>query len=660
MKSTSTLLIIFICLLHSGQVFSQKLPLDNQAISELSQKALSYHVLENHEDNPNNVSNNNESLEGFFIQQEKILAYDFSSYSGKTTKSTDTLIIGAFPGDSVYITGSFFNNGPILVLSDGKLTFENADAQILGDLIVWGTDAVIEIRNSTLHFPQQYLYQRSFIAASGGRIQAENSMLGFSGLSHNLVITDSASVHWKNITKSGFTTCGLSKMASVSFDNAHAAEFVITDSAQLSFENSSTILLWHHIKDMQQLVFSFPDGDSLASFAFSSASPGVLGLNYSYSIDSCTDVMWGLMPEPGSHSIISDSKLRTVGVWFLNQPTFQVSGLVNNSMYASFTAPLSDHSLVLNNTQVITWSLYLFENAHGTVENCILGEIGMFRNSSVEVMNTFVDGSGGYLFAEDTTFIMYGFSHLTNDFHVRKNAIGVFAYSGQNLGRLIARERSIMFVLQSNTDQMPELYGDAMVWYLKLEGTTLVYSDSLNVLKGSAWIDKASAYYPNDLAWYEVHYRISDTLPWMPISGKMYQEVFSEQLCVWNTAGLLPCSYLLRLTMCDNTPDSNKVEVLRSYVMMPWVANVDEVSVKNLRVFPNPSSGKVWLQTSDQKHGGIIEVSAFTLSGKLVLKEVYNNKTDAIIDLTFANDGMYLLRVTYGNGHSSVHRIIKH
>ncbi len=252
-----------------------------------------------------------------------------------------------------------------------------------------------------------------------------------------------------------------------------------------TFAHAHTVLIWHHIPDTAVFNTTFPAGDTLPAFQLDSATAGLQYIYYQYGLDSCTDVMWGLMPEPGSQTQISNSELRTIGLWFKNQPAFQVSGLVNNTQYANFTAPLNDRSLVLVNTFVRTWSMYIFDNAQGHVDNCIAGEIGVMGNGDVEVNNTLTDGSGGYVFSEGTSKMIYSFSYLNCDFQSKDNAFAFLAYGAQNWGRSIALDKSIMFVIQSNLTDLPEMYNDAMVWYVKLEGSANLIADAVNPVTGS-------------------------------------------------------------------------------------------------------------------------------------------------------------------------------
>ncbi|MDD3688359.1 MAG: hypothetical protein PHE56_16565, partial [Bacteroidales bacterium] len=420
-------------------------------------------------------SGNHESspIQAIDRQKYHIDRLNFSNFS----RSSDTLYIGLSIGDSLYFTGDYSYDGTIAVLGDGKLVFENCEALINGDLVVYGDDAKVWIINSTMHFPQSFIYQRALIAAGNAEVNITNSTLDYYGLSHDLVVTGDAVINWTDVTNVGFTTCGLSANATVNIDGTNqAGEYVMTNSSNLNFNNATTILLWHHVPDTASLSYTFEDGAAISSTNFNSSSPGVSGIYYSYNLENCNDVMWGLMPEAGSELTISDSQIRTIGVWFKDLPDYQVSGLVNNSNYSDFTAPLSSHNIRLINSFVKTWSLYMFDNTEGNASNCILGEIGTMADGICTAENCLIDGSGGYLFATDNSMMTSGFSYLNCNFQSSGNAFGIMAYGGQNSGRCIAFEKSIMIIIQANLVEEPQFQDDAMLWFLKLETASQVYS----------------------------------------------------------------------------------------------------------------------------------------------------------------------------------------
>lgn len=646
---------ILLSLLFCTTVASSQQNLPNEILYKITEKAYLGNQAPTFKQESMHQGSN---LEKFFIKQDEIRHTDFSKYTSRANKSLDTLIVGASPGDSLYITGSFFNDGPIFVLNDGILVFENADALINGDVYVWGTTARLEILNSTMHFPQYYIYQRTMAAVGSGLIEIHNSTLDYSGMSHNLVITDSAKVLWRDVEKIGFTTCGLSSMAEIDINGtSEAGEFVMTNQCKLHFSNAETILLWHNIPDTASLNITFPDGDSIATFVFSDTTTGNVNLLYSYNLDTCQNIMWGLMPEPGSQTIIHDSEIRTIGVWFRNQTNFQVSGLVNNSQYTSFIAPLSGHDIQLYNTFVQTWSLYIFEDATGDVNNCIVGEIGLLNNGSVEMMNSIVDGSGGYMFVESTSLAICGYSYLNSDFHTNDEAFGIMAYSAQNWGRCIAKDRSIMFIIQSNLTQEPEYYNDAIVWYLKLEGSSTVYSDSIIPIIGSAWIDKASGFNSLDFGWYELYYRINENDPWIQIGDRSYTETHSDSLELWDTHGLSSGVYLLRLVMCDNTLDSNTVEAVRQVVMMPSVASINEQQTISCFVYPNPAHDNFFISTA--KSVRIDDIHLLSITGKKITCDFSLEGEDVYkIIVGSLPKGMYLLQITSNDGTFANQKIL--
>lgn len=503
-------------------------------------------------------------------------------------KNYDTLYIGTGIQDSLYITGNYSYQGTIMVLNQGHLIFENANATIQGDIIIWGNEPKVEIKNSVINMPQNFIYERAIIVAGSGKFIVENSSLNFSGFSHNLVITDSAYVKMYNIQKDGFTTCGLSAKAKIDFELCDKAEFVIANQSTVNIIHSNYVLLWHHIPSLAHFEFEFPDGDSIQSMSFSDALTGIQNIDYQYSIIESSEIMWGLMPEPESTVLINNSTLRTIGVWFKNNPDINVSGLVNNSQYTNFTAPLSNHNLQLNNSFVQTWSLYLFENAHGAIQNCIVGEIGAFANNQFTLNNSIVDGSGGYVFLEQNVNANFIFSNFSCDFHTNDFAAGVMAYGNQNFGRSIAKDKSIMIFSQSNLMQFPEIYNDAMVWYLKLEGNTILGKSESTAILGSAWIQKASSFYPTELAWYELHYRKLETDLWIPICRVENQQKFSEVLHYWDSQNIDEGTYTVKLSMCDNSIDSNKVEAFRQYIISN-TAKIESINNIELSIFPNPA-----------------------------------------------------------------------
>ncbi len=657
----SIVLTLCMCFTCSFIVFSQS----NFPSAQLDSISVNALKKLNSDNFNNNLTSSSESFVGgklfsIFKSIEEVKSFDIISLTQRNGKSTDTLVIGLTPGDSMYVTGSYFNDGPIIVYNDGILVFENAQALINGDIFVWGDHAKMTIKNSNMHFPQAYIYERKMGAVGSAKILIENSTLNYSGLSHDLIITGTSKITWRNINNIGFTTCGLSENAEIEIDSTNqAGEFIMMNQAKASFSRAKTVLIWHHIPENAEITTSFPDGTSIASFELDSSIAGIENIAYSYSISNSTDILWGLMPEPGSVCNISNSQIRAIGVWFKNQPNYQVSGLVNSSQYSSFTAPLNGHSIQLTNSFVRTWSLYMFENALGTVENCILGEIGTFANSKADITNSMIDGSGGYFFSTDQSISTNSFSHLNCDFQSKGNAFAIMAYSGQNWGRCIAKDKSIMIIDQSSISDIPEYYNDALVWYQKLEGSSNLFTDYSNSIVGSAWINKASNYYPLEFGWYKLDYRRNDSEIWLPICDPVYNEVYSSELCQWNTSGLQAGSYVIRLTTFDNTIDSNMVEGMKVYNLSPYNSVSETQNNSQFIIYPNPTKSQFSIESNSSLN--IAELFMYDLFGRLVWYKKPNNNilsNRIMVDFENHHNGIYYLKIKDNSENFTTKKVV--
>ena len=245
-------------------------------------------------------------------------------------KLSDTLFII----NDTTITGTWTHNGPIVIASNATLSFIKANATILGDMILYGDSAKLFVDSSYIYVPQEYFYQRSLIAVLASHVIIMNSTLDYSNLSHNLSAMNEAKIEMKNVTNIGFTTNGIGQNASISIDGTNqAGEYVIGDYARLSFSNANTILLWHGFPDTAVINFSFSQGDTVKSYIYNNTIPGIKGIEYNINVTNCTDVMWGMMPTGGSNVTISNSSIRSIGLWFTGNDTMSVSGLVDNSKF---------------------------------------------------------------------------------------------------------------------------------------------------------------------------------------------------------------------------------------------------------------------------------------------------------------------------------------
>ncbi len=574
----------------------------------------------------------------------------------------DTLVIGFEPGEELIIDFEWVHYGPILIIGDGILRFEGAHATILGDIITVENGQLIA-DSSYLYFPQDYFYQRILLLTGNSIMSFRNSTLDFGGLVHNMATVGSAVLEFVNVEKPDFSTVGMYEESVILIDSIDVAgEFIIDDDVNLEIKNSETILLWHQLGDGSVADIEFPDGNSVDHYEFNDQQSGVSGVGYDILIESCTEVMWGLMPTAGSDATISNSEIRTIGFWFEGSDSVQVNGLVNNNYYEDYVAPLNDRNFHLINSDVMTWSLYSFDSAYVDVEGCILGEIGVMGHSEVSAYNYFCDGSGGYLWAGDTTFLVSGMSSLLSALRSTQNSILIFAYSAQMNGLIQALDNSIMMLIQSNISSTPTYDPGAVIWMANMSGPGSAYQNSIVPIEGSAWIDKGNQSELMDFGYYVMYYQKDGDTTWQMIGDTNYMEVRDDILIDWNTQGVDPGAYYLKLDLWDDW--GNGATATSGFTLLPDLLGTSDAldNQMSFTVFPNPVSTTLHFRfIIDEPTTGRLKI--FDISGKEVA--IVLNKTMAAgehqigYDINDLPKGIYysVLKVGY---EKAVRKIIVH
>jgi hypothetical protein len=616
-RCSAVFLIIFIC---AKSIFGQEIP--QKEIREFFTKATQARI-QNHDIHsiPSKQNTDSTSSSSIFRVIEKLKTLGIQHMLEKPAGG-DTLVIGMPPYDSLIVTGTYSHNGTIMVLGNGILRFRNANATIAGDLYVWGDHALVTADSSYLYFPQQYFYQRSLVIAGNGKVAYKNTTLDHSGLSNNLVLTDSAHIILNNVTNIGFTTCGMNKKSEIDINEINqAGEFVIQDQAKLNITHAQTILLWFQVPSNASFHYSFPDGDTVQSFTLNNATPGISGIEYTARVDTSTGVMWALMPVTGSNVDITDSKIRSIGLWFLGHDTIPVSGFVDNSQYIDFNANLTDRYLHLSNSSVLTWSLYPMDTVRLNVTGCILGEIGSEANCSVITTDAFVDGSGGYWWATDRTFMIGENCMAMNAIRSSQSAFFIFAYSSLNLGEADAMGNSIMMIVQSQLPGPPVLYDGSCIWYSFIGNSSSASIDTIVQIPGSAWIDKTPSSQLMGFGWYSMSWQKSGDTLWHPIGGRYYTEKRDDILASWDTHGFAPGLYYLKLILTDNTPDSSQNEAVSQINLLPTIFGIDEINPGkfNIRIFPDPVNENSVIEFSLSEIEPL-EISVTDISGKILFR----------------------------------------
>ena len=85
--------------------------------------------------------------------------------------------------------------------------------------------------------------------------------------------------------------------------------------------------------------------------------------------------------------------------------------------------------------------------------------------------------------------------------------------------------------------------------------------------------------------------------------------------------------------------------------------SVDDATFSNFSVYPNPVQSQLFLSGSDAFGNEEVEISIYTIGGKVLSNEIYSKLPDHI-DVSVLASGVYLLKLVSGN-QSTLRRIIK-
>ncbi len=596
-------------------------------------------------------------LTPLFALQEKTKSFHPNVYSThshtRVGSYPDTLIVGVKPYDTLIITGTLTHNGPIFVALNGVLIIKKATLTNLGDIDVFNHGKVI-IDSSTLSFPQSYFYQRSLVLINKATVTISNTTLAYGGLSHNCEVADTAVLTLNNVTQPDWMTTGINNSGTISINGTNqAGEFILQDYCTLNIKHATNALLWHQFSDTSVINWSFGMHDTTYGYQFNNTKPGVRGIEYHVNADSVYDIMWGMMPSARSTVNITNSKIRSIGLWF-DRPadSTQVSGMTDNATYSNFTTPLSDRTLTFSNCTVETWSFYVFHKSIINVTGCIAGEIGTENASKMYGTDYVVDGSGGYHWSADTSLIFADGATVYTYVRSEGNSLFIFAYgSVGGSGAEEAIDKSLLIMVQSSLPADPTAVNGGAAELDNINSPGNLFADSIAPVYGSAWIHRgptsAWMYFKN----WQLFYHAVDSSKWIPITGLDTNPASNSLLANWNTHSLASGTYLLELQVTDTW--GNKVDAVREVTLLPLILGIDNLSASSgMNVYPNPNNGEFTIVESGKlkMENGKNNIEIYNMLGEKVYSQFSTLNSPFSINLSEEPNGIYLYRVTAEDG----------
>ncbi len=601
----------------------------------------------------------------------------FSQHNINLDVQSDDLIIGDDdPNETISITGNFFLNGNLQIINNGKLILDHASFQINGDIEISGTGELTATGGS-FEVIQTFTYEHSAVIFESGLFKLDSLQFTSSGQSWSLAAANDGEIIIENSEISdGFITTVLFDQSSAQITgNQLPGEFLCFGENNLIFENNDWLLFWLVLPDSSVIDLTLPDDSLLIGWQFDENQPGVDGIAYSVTIDSCTNINWGLISQSGSNATFHNTNFRVSGLMFNDPDSIVVQNITNGSHYSDVIIDVSDRILHLIDTDVQTWNFYPFRNAKVTVQNCIFGEMITADSADAFIDNSVCDGSGGHLEASGSSTIIVFRSIINSQILSRDFSVLIGVNSAFMGTEIVSNDFSVIAFLNTQFLTNPTTNQASVIFNEQLPPVDGIAGNNVSI-RGTAqlFIGPESTV---QFEGYKVFYSPDPGNPdWTDTDGLHLQEVLNDTLAVWNTEGLSVGTYPLALAIYHTLGDSITLFSSARLEINTLVDDKDP-TVTTFRLeqnYPNPlnpsTTIKFSIPTSPQSppyqegeanYGGLVTLKVYDILGNeiatLVNEEKPAGEYEVIFDATGLSSGIYFYRLTAGK-YTSANKLI--
>ena len=524
----------------------------------------------------------------------------------------------------------------IIIIDSGQLIVRNCSLKLKGNITVLD-NALFSVDSADLTILQDFIYQFAFVAVDSATIEITNTTFNSSKLPTSSVVVGRASIVVDSVDMGdGFIT--FATMDSSSIDvrySPRAGEFVILgDSSSLRIAHSDTVLVWlgfpegssgeiHGSPGMEEWVEEFTFPDSTCS-----------GIGYSIQIDSLYGLILATMAVDSTDVTVYDAELQSCGNIFWKFPdTDTISGLVDESQYVDWLAPLPNRSLRLVNTSVRAWNLYFGDSTDLTIKSSIFGECLASDFSRTTIMNAVCDGNGGHLGATGNSFFISFFTSVFTDALQEGQSISMFFLTSFLRGNLIARDMATCLIYNTVLANPVLVSDSATVMITGLYPPSPAYINDTLSIQGSATMYKGpDSQFQFD--GYRLDYAsLDDTTQYFPITGRIYGPVDDGELCEFDTYGLDVGDYFIRLWYFFSAFSTNDSLPFINTIYLKYKTGVYEDNRRKeffLSISPTLLNSEASIRYSIP-FPAEIELSIYDVSGRRA----------AVLDKGFRGEGQY-------------------
>jgi hypothetical protein len=491
--------------------------------------------------------------------------------------TTGDLIIGDDdPFEVVYVGPQtrHFHTGNVYIINSGTLRVDGGEFHLKGeDTNIWVTDQgrMLFENGAFLHYEQSYIAQHNIIGSGSGSVELYDTRVDCDGSIDFVHMTENASFTAKDTTYDDWTTWYLYDQSSLILERVmYAGDIVFYDSPTIRIKDTFTVMPWLYFPAGSVVDTDFP-APSLSlpvSKTINNGQPGFSGIPWSFEVENCLNVAWGIHPCAGSNVTIRDTLPLTMVLFpFMGSGTFAVQDVFQNATYyADETIPVSDRTLRLVNTRVTWWKVDAKESATVTADNIIFSEMMVHDSAAVFATNSICEGQTVHLGVKDDGFVHFREGEVWSYVSAWQNAtmvlentkvdwtLGDYIYQKHN----IAHGGSRLYCLNTDFNEYyPEAVDAALAMYERIDSPTTGETVGKGVIPiyGSAWTANGPLS-PHSFKLY--------SLAWAPAGGSDWTPIEISDTPVewgilgwWNTSFLSSGMYQLKLTILVNGVQSS-------------------------------------------------------------------------------------------------------
>lgn len=306
------------------------------------------------------------------------------------------------------------------------------------------------------------------------------------------------------------------------------------------------LLVWLSLPAGATGAFTLPTWGHINSFDFPADFPEMTGINYSVSLSNTDQVLFPLLSLPGSDVTVSDSVLLAAGLFIDGDGTHALVGLENFSEYIDFTPGLEDRTLRLVDTEILAWNVYAAGTAEVSIVDSTVGEIFSMGEGTSFVYGSTCDGNGGYVSVQGLGRMFVAESVIVPRVVTTDLSVAILSES-ELQGEIFVNGASIAGVVNPVGDYQVTPLDAGVVIEGAIDEPDELYTESEIEITGTSAVETG----PDGLVaytGYEIQFgEGSAPVEFFPIGTPHTDKVRQGHLETWNTQGLAPGDYTIRL-----------------------------------------------------------------------------------------------------------------